>query len=727
MASIVTCSRVGQALASWIENATDEQRAILEAELKLFDSSIQSATVVTVGLDQVLQLVVADPDGSDQRTVSVTLPPTIQLLDCDGAALPRLARDKLNQAKTANDYGAAVGTSNSLAAFQAARDCANDQKVTFEPDRGRSSNYTINGATSADTDGVMLDVPVGISLTLAGSGTEPLEGMLLERQTHLRLGDIDSDYYPAAAGRKQINKSGFLSRGSLRQQTLLPINASQLTFLSIIATSSDTFQASSPAFADARSYSYGGTPADTWQGAFTSLRRGETLTANCSKVGNGSLGVMFRHSAGYSVLYSDPTAPGSGMLLRTVKNVGSAAVTAQDLSFPGRGVDDRYNPSIAVWGVTITASGSAVVTLNGHAVTAPEWVYSSLGDIYEVAFVWKPSESTATAAWSDLMLERNSDPLARADLAEVRIFGDSTSETLVGSWEHDLKDMLDLTFGVKLATISNFAVAGTNSLDARQSMTLNGLGAAYYVVIATGTNDIQGGAAAGVTEGNVKAMIDQVKAAGRVPVIVSPYLWYNTAQSGGRGIATANYERGGATRARLARLAAENGCVWVDPTRELPMPDPAWVATPGFNDPLLRDNIHQSYLGYKLYAWAIARAIAADHMVRDENKDYSVAVPSSWLRNGWTLGANVRLHISAGGRAMLQGNIGGGSTVVNVVVAVLPRWARPASALTLVTGNGVSFAVLGIATNGEISILQMGAGSSPIELSNINFQVNPTV
>jgi lysophospholipase L1-like esterase len=432
---------------------------------------------------------------------------------------------------------------------------------------------------------------------------------------------------------------------------------------------------------------------------------------------------MFRHANGYSLLACDGTLPANNLMSRYYKQTGSSITAFTDTSFPGRGQYNSYNPTTSTWSVTLTNSGQALITINGRAVSAPIWT-TSLGDIFEVAFVWGPGNSAGSCSISDVLIEQNSDPLGRAEIAEVRIFGDSTSDYLLGAWQDDFKDMLDHTHGVKLSTITNFAVSGTNSFDVVTSMDANGFGNAYYVVIAIGTNDIQGGSALSSTEANISGAISRVNSAGRVPVVVIPYMWYGQAQAiAGRGQASLNYDQGARYRARIARLCAELGAVMVDPTRELPEPKPGYVTSDTFNDPLVRDNIHQSALGNKLYAWAIARAIASYHSQLFGYKDYSCGIPADWMRNGWTRGGSTAVLITDSGRVSIQGNFAAGTTTVNTVIMNLPRWARPAVAMTFPCScNGTGNLVLiKVDTTGDVSLITSPASMTIPDLNTISF------
>jgi hypothetical protein len=155
----------------------------------------------------------------------------------------------------------------------------------------------------------------------------------------------------------------------------------------------------------------------------------------------------------------------------------------------------------------------------------------------------------------------------------------------------------------------------------------------------------------------------------------------------------------------------------------LPEPKPVYVTADTFNDPLVRDNIHQSALGNKLYAWSIARAIASAHAQLFKFKDYFCGIPADWMRNGWTRGGNTAVFVTDSGRVSIQGNFAAGTTAVNIVIMNLPRWARPAVSMTFPCScNGTGNIVLiQVATSGDVSLITSPASMTVPDLNTISF------
>ena len=638
-------------------------------------------------------------------------------------AITRTFQDKMRDEITVDDYGArGDGATDASDPTQALKsNNGGGGRIPFVQ-ASIPSTYQFNSLYDSDFDNTTLDVPLGVTLSLPFSSYRPLTDMDVARRTRIYWRDIKCDYYPSPKIQIQRDKTNFIGAGDLRQQKLIPINgSSDITYRKIAASGTDTFSSDSPTYEDSRSYSYSSNATGYWYGGFISARRGETYQAAVTVAGSGRVGVMFRHSGGYSVLASDDASPGSALMWRYIKPSGGSLGTAQDISFPGRGAYNSYNPQKALWGVTITDRGTAVITLNGRSVTSPVWVVG-LGDIFEVGFVWLPSDGSSACSVRELMIERNTDPLGRSDLAEIRIFGDSTSDYILGMWQDDMRDMLDHTFGRKLGAISNFAVSGTNSYDVVASIAANGLGNAYYVVVAIGTNDIQGGADVEVSSANISSAIASIQGAGRIPIIVIPYMWYTQAQAiSGRGQNSTNYDEGALLRARIARLCAETGAVMVDPTRELPEPRPEYVVSDPSQDPLVRDNIHQSALGYKLYAWAISRAIASHLAGLTRFSDSFCTIPAEWMKNSWTVGSSVGIWQSDVGLTSIQGNFAAGTKTTGTVIMNLPRWARPPVQQFFSVSSDGGYADVTVGTNGDVALGTVPGSFSVINLNNVVF------
>lgn len=364
-----------------------------------------------------------------------------------GARL-RPVQDKLREQFTVTDFGARPdGGTDAAGPVQQVKVIAGGVGVAVFPRAaaGAPSAYKLNSLGNTDLNGLTLDVPSDVTLSLPNSSYQALKDVNVSRQTRIYWQDILCDYYPRPKIKLQRDKTNFISAGDLRQQKLTVVNASTLAYRAILFNTADAFVADAPTFADTRGYSYTNKPTGSWYGGFISLKRGETYQGSFNVAGQGQVGIMFRHAGGYSALVCDATSPASGLMFRQIKPAGGAIQTAQDVTFPGRGVRNNYNPQTSLWSVRITKGGQAVISINGAGITTPVWT-TSLGDIFEVAFVWGPSNANSSFSLSDTIIEQNTDPSGLVEVGELRMFGDSTVEYMLGNTQDDLKDMLDHTW-----------------------------------------------------------------------------------------------------------------------------------------------------------------------------------------------------------------------------------------------------------------------------------------
>lgn len=642
-----------------------------------------------------------------------------------GSSVVRTVQARLRDNETVADYGAVGdGVTNATGAFDKLRADSGTRAVL--PKGTVPRQWKLSSLATTTLTGLLLDVPEGDTLRLSSSSDDFLTNTTVARQTRLLYDDINCDFYATPMDTKQRDKKQWLNKGDLRTQTLIPVDGvSGLAYRSIGSLGDDVFASTIPTTTTFGSYSYGaGTAQGKWYGGFIALARGETYTAVLDKLNNGYLGVMFRHTGGYSVLASDPTSPSTALMCRFIKATSGTVVSAQDTPFPDFGSQTSYAPDRSVWGVTIKDNGAALITLNGRAFNFAMWAVG-LGDILEVAYVWSPTNAASACTIYDMTIERNSDPLGHVEIPEIRVFGDSTSAPHIGGWQQHAKDLLDHTYGVKVFAITNYAVPGTNSAGVVSSIASNGLGQASYVVVGTGTNDIQGGSPLSSTDANMRSIINSIKSAGRVPVIVAPYMWYTQAQAiTGRGQASTMYDQGSKVRSRITRICAELGAVLVDPCRELPQPKPSYVTLNTDQDPLVFDNIHESALGYKLYARAIARAIASYHMRQYPDRRFYCPITAYHMPTGDAIGSQARIWRADDGQVTVQGNFarsGNAAYAAGVTVLTLPRWARPSSDVIFEVATNTGAAGLRVASTGVVTVDNVTGASPTLINTNVSF------
>lgn len=457
----------------------------------------------------------------------------------------------------------------------------------------------------------------------------------------------------------------------------------------------------------------------SFRGAFLQLGPWETVSAHFTNgVQPGPIGIIIRTTSGYHVIYTiggtnnyiDAYKPLNGALQGNTPNITWSNI--------GQNNYTSYQSTNSVWSIKRIGVNKIIVQLNGKALSTP--IYVTQGDITEVGFV---CYTNGAFSITGLTLERRTDAIIGGQvLQDIRVFGDSTSSDTPGCWVNLLKPILDGAFGVKLNNVTNYAVAGDSFNGQYSIMQQVGFGEAYYVIIALGTNHVQGLDDINSFKSIATQTIDYVLAAGRRPVIVIPWMWYTQAQSG-QGQPSANYEKGAPYRMALERLAIEKGCVLVKPCNELPNPDPAYLTTqPGAA--LLADNIHQDVLGYQYYAQSIAQAIADDYISMPD----SVEVYAHWFLNGST-NYDVVIATDKAGMITIGGTMGVTIIASGTPVIRLPRWARPkrdtnfiAQCLTAGGGSILGQCYLNYSTStGNISIINVPANTAVV-IFNFSFK-----
>jgi hypothetical protein len=171
---------------------------------------------------------------------------------------------------TVNDKGAKDDnfTDTSSAVQLVKTDGGGTAIARFQPTQAVGSTFKFASLGNTDLDGVVLDVPSGVTLSLPSSSYLAYKNVNVSRQTRFLWTDLNCDYYPRPKLSVQRDKTNFITAGDLRYQKLTAFPASSLRFLSITASASDTFASDTPSFFDARGYSYSNKTAGAWYGGF---------------------------------------------------------------------------------------------------------------------------------------------------------------------------------------------------------------------------------------------------------------------------------------------------------------------------------------------------------------------------------------------------------------------------------------------------------------------------
>ena len=395
-------------------------------------------------------------------------------------------------------------------------------------------------------------------------------------------------------------------------------------------------------------------------------------------------------------------APGAASWNYRVKQIGQPAVDGTAIPIPGGNVLS-YSSGKATIGVSLQSKTIFNFIVNGVAIGLPH-NSGNAGEIYEVGIVALSADASAVARVTGLCSYITQNGIQGKAALNILIHGDSTAEGFISAFDKYLPQLIDGSNGTRSVNIVNKAVAGTFMRQALDLLKAEGPGNAYIIIMVGGTNEGQANSSPDTFAAMVEEFVTYCTGLGRMPVWVEPWMWYSSALIGGAGQATANYD--GAAELREAgkrqMMKYGDGAICVTTTHQLPAPLPEY-----FNsgiDPLERDAIHQSQLGYRLYAEIIASTIIDWYSRNDVT---ARALPQWWCESIATVsnpssvsknGVNAKLT--------LVGFANGG------VIFTLPRWCRPNRTrnfpVSFTTDNiAYSMGVVTINTIGQAALVGM--------------------
>lgn len=630
------------------------------------------------------------------------------------------AIDRANQAaravKSVEFYGAkGDGSTDDLAAVLAAK--AEHNRVHF-PRKGTGTTVYYIGTFSAGAlDGAIMSAEAGVVVSFAANFPYTLfKAVVFATDVRAYFRDISSYATFTATPTAARKDTSFLRPPARRKRTALNATSSYQVAPRELAAwpGSDVFNAAS-ATTTTQTVSFASSGV-TFRGAFVGLGAYETVSALFdSGTTPGAVGVIIRGTLGFSIVYSN----GSGNYYVATKLTG-AAVSGNSASLSwtplGQGSYQSYAPDKSVWSVSKVAGNLAIIKLNGKALTLP---YAPVvGDIFEVGFVCYTSSAFSI---SGLTIERRTDAVIGGQyLDELMIYGDSTAERFPGSWDQSMRQLLDGRYGIRLNTVINYAVAG-ESLDQQYTrMQANGYGNSYYVVVCAGTNNIQGLQSIASFKTTLTNVLNHISAAGRRAIVVAPWMWYTTTESGGTGQGSTNYAAGAPYRMWMERLAYEFGVPLVKLCDELPNPDPGYLSTQPLTA-LLRDNIHQDALAHQLYAEAIAQAIADDYLSLPDAVEELPA--AALMLSGASASTDLRMVYDKTGQVSLVGTLSVSTVTAGTSVLTIPRYLMPAqttnmTALAYGAGGALSPCYVYLDTStGTLRLAGVSAGTTAIIFS----------
>ena len=486
--------------------------------------------------------------------------------------------------------------------------------------------------------------------------------------------DLLGKIFPVGRAKFVINSNyNFSARDipKIQEQAVLDLHPVEMAAIPFAACTSytisgDTFSSTAIGASNNHAILVPISGAGVMTGLFTQIGIGETITAHVkTESGNAvKIGIMLRCAQGWVYIRNTPNAAGSWQW--SIKPIGGSEITASTgINTPDNNLLS-YSAGKSAIGISLQSRNTFNFVINGVStgVTLGSGV---AGDILEIGWVVNPSQADSVRVTGLMCYKSEHGVLGKPPL-DIAVYGDSTADEWPGSFEKYLAGIIDGKMGTRTLKILNYATAGATfgqQFELLKQQTPN----AYFIVMVAGTNEGQGGATADQFAGLMTQFADYViNTLGRVPVWVEPWMWYSNSFINNAGANSVNYDGVAQMREAGKRVLAGYGdrAICITTTHQLPAPVPAY-----FNsnyDPLLRDDIHQSELGYKMYAEIIASAILKWHI---KVNLFPSVVGNFWLGTGVTVtDSSIKKGFID---AVFNASVFGGSATL----MTLPRWNRP--------------------------------------------------
>ncbi|AEK63184.1 GDSL-type esterase/lipase family protein [Collimonas fungivorans] len=628
--------------------------------------------------------------------------------------------------------GAADGVTDCYAATVAA--ASSGFSVRFPFVAGASNIYWFNSLfPTAELNGKRIDVDPGVVLSIPNNNyifgsTVGADMLNFKHTTRIYCRDL-SRYYDASPFFRQpsANKSLWLSDAEYDRSTYLALQGTGFTARQVAWSTGDTFSADTFTASNSDSFTVSGAIGGNIHMGMITIMPGDKISCGMAQTGTPLNYAIVRYQGGYAGVYVSSDI-GFTDVKGFTKNVGQTQVVLS-ASPPGQGSHQSYAGLNGILSIRIDAWNKYSILLNGLVVDSE----TTPGAIYEAGFGILPTSAGQTTKFQSLHICRGKPPTAGRFIG-IKIFGDSKSCPRHDAWPNYMKEALEFTAGLRNTVITNLAVAGTSTPDMLASMQTNGVAGASVVIIEGGTNDVQGGYAMANSLANIGAMLDLCTAAGAIPVVIIPGMWYGQAQAGSGGQASLNYGNAGLLRAAIIRVCIERGGFIVDPL-DYEGPVLANYINPALTpnltnagDSVVYDNIHPTTMANRLTGMMVARKIMG--ILYPQNVGSKMFdVPIATFLNNWggTIAAP-NLQISAAYSVNCTGIINalaGAIKTNGTVIATIPANLAPKHQIDvyLVTDITTERVIVSINPNGNITITGATA-SSYVNLSGLTWQID---
>lgn len=593
-------------------------------------------------------------------------------------AVERTYTSKLEDSFSVRDTGAnGDGISDDLSAVLALFDSKG--RVHFPRVKGGNTTYYLSTFTAGRLDGAVLSADEGVTLSLAQNVPYELYSKIkFDSDINVYFRDIQDFYiFPKTPDNRKKENLSLQTNANFRSKEAIDCtDTTKVICKTVQWPMIDGYVftvAASTSTSDALTMS--DTGGSRFRGAFLKIGPYETISAFFNNgTAPGPIGVCIRGELGSTFIYN---SSGAGNFFTAFKpNVGDLQGNTANLSWDnlGQGLYTSFEAGNSIWSVTRKDEKTVIVKLNGKALTST----ASVGNISEIGFICY--NSTAFSVSGFTVENRTDGIIGQERINSVHIYGDSTAAEYPGSFSGYLHQLLDSEFGVNFGGVVNKAVVGYNLAQTYTKMQSEGFGQSTHVILAVGTNDIQGQTDLGAFQTTFRQVIDYIQAAGKKVVIVTPYMWYTQTQTGGAGQGSVNYEKGASYRIAEERIGFEKSCIVLKTSEELPNPDYRFRQVSNY-PAYLRDNIHEDLCGYQMYAKMIAKGILDDLCALPGSVE-TILIPEEYLNGASTL-SDFRFTKDKNGMASCSGSINVDVITNGTALVQVPRYLRPKRGLNI--------------------------------------------
>jgi len=633
-------------------------------------------------------------------------------------------------------FGSPTGASNVVTAFNAAK--AGGDVVRFTAVSDEATTYTFSTANAGMFTGVSLDVDPLTTISIPGlDGSPPLYGtmaaMSFAKPTSVTLRDVGiTTMFPADPEPHVIPQRPPMEFARHRTQRLIDMTAAaKQVFLrrpNQWPPTNDTWTDVAATASSTSSVSFTGLGGNFAVG-FVQIAVGETVEMGMADIPtSGAVGIFVRGTNGYAGAYASVVAGIDDPAHQIAKTLGGPFQDLTNLPYPNKGVNGVFRFERSRWSITRISANQVVIRPNGESFLRQPISMGNVGDIQEVGLGYYAIDAN-TYHFDTYTLDKSNQVSGGINLKGGILFGgDSTVEDMGAcTWPSRVPELLEGSHGLQVGPLWNVGGVGGDSAGIfAATLAFLPSTTASVVGICAGTNDIQGLTNRAVFTTTWTDGLDDLLAAGVIPIVMIPYIWYSYAAGGNTGFVTQNDDAGAWYRGEIKRVCLEKGVRYVDICEELGNPQPSLRNDPrgGYQ---LRDNIHQTPgKGHALYAQAFANAVL--ELFGSIPPGYTSELIVDVLGAGVTSPSTFGYQQDFGGHTSLWGDLAVTTIADGTLLMTIPRHLRADRTVRVFLPAFASGSMIGMCRgdiiDGELLIYDVPATTDLINLEPASWRAD---